>query len=182
MDQDFSFEYTGVYSTVEWDFGDNNAVSTQDAPNYEFSQPGTYTIGLTVNDAESGKSKTVYKDVFIANYDSTRLMNGFIVGFATDISIPDEGEYCYYEDAEQNNLIGCSEGSFDYGFYNSGDQSIYVNAKSVSAGVFGPASLSISDGPWKSTNEQSFTVHSPLRLKSFTVGSAWSNISNLWQI
>jgi PKD repeat protein len=40
----------GPINEWNWDFGDNSGTSTNQFPTYEYTQPGTYTVTLTVTD------------------------------------------------------------------------------------------------------------------------------------
>ena len=66
---DGSTDVNNDIATWAWDFGDGNT-STQQNPSHTFAATGTYTVSLTVTDAE-GQSDTHSMDVSVSDVDIT---------------------------------------------------------------------------------------------------------------
>src|SRR5690606_35585181 len=69
--------FTGVFTdpgvldtfTITWDFGDGSMSSGTLTPTYIFTNPGLYTVTLTVSDDDTGVgSDTLLVDVIQSNY------------------------------------------------------------------------------------------------------------------
>ena len=63
--------------SYQWDFGDGSPVSTVQNPSHSYSNPGPYSVALTVTDAAAGQN-TLTKTNYIA------VSAGVLAGFAAD--------------------------------------------------------------------------------------------------
>ncbi len=61
----FTDQSSGQIAQHQWDFGDNGGSSTDQNPQYTYSQPGTYTVTLTVTDV-NGQSSVAQQQVNVA--------------------------------------------------------------------------------------------------------------------
>ncbi len=57
-----SYDPTNAVKSVEWNFGDGT-VSKESAPQHAFTEPGTYTVTLTVSDMQKQSAEGSYKFV-----------------------------------------------------------------------------------------------------------------------
>lgn len=58
---------TGEFKSVSWDYGDGNT-SSQTSPVYTYSSAGSYTITLTLMDANSNSCDNTTKEITLKNY------------------------------------------------------------------------------------------------------------------
>ena len=49
---------TGTYETVQWNFGDSTPPVTDDHPSHTYTEPGTYTVSLTLNGPAGSDTET----------------------------------------------------------------------------------------------------------------------------
>jgi PKD repeat protein len=53
----FTDQSTGINTSWEWDFGDGST-STKQNPSHTYTEPGTYTVSLTVTGYEGSDTNT----------------------------------------------------------------------------------------------------------------------------
>ncbi|MCF1192322.1 PKD domain-containing protein [Mangrovimonas sp. AS39] len=111
--------------TYEWDFGDGT-ISTEENPSYTYSEPGEYTVILTVNGVEGSTPSTfmasiavgvsVFVPVEVENYDFSLPGTGRVVnwadipGWSSDAATVDSGveEGGWWMPADDNDYSGVS--------------------------------------------------------------------------
>jgi len=178
---DFSYGYTGTEVSHIWSFGDETT-STMQSPTHTYSEPGTYILSLTVNDAITGENVIYKEQITIEEHNSAAIIGHYCVGSVIDLTLDDGNSYCFYLDENETELIACGE-TVNYSFTNTGEHTIYANVDAFPSGEYGPVDLLQDDGPWGSVNMQSFTVSRKMDLISFDVESGYSIFNNEpWRI
>jgi PKD repeat protein len=84
---DFTDQSTGDIISWEWDFGDGSS-SNQQNPSHTYTDPGTYTVSLTITDTEG--SDTAIKDDYISVFGIDPVQG--TIGTEVDITNVDVGE------------------------------------------------------------------------------------------
>ena len=67
---EFTDESTGVPTTWEWDFGDGNS-STEEHPNHQYEESGTYMVSLTATNDLGTDTSTEEIEVYILTVEAT---------------------------------------------------------------------------------------------------------------
>ena len=68
----FNDESTGTISTIEWDFGDGTT-SNELNPNHTYSEPGNYTVTVTITDVEGNTQSFTQTITIVGSMATTHL-------------------------------------------------------------------------------------------------------------
>ncbi len=99
---DDSTQGTGTINQWAWDFGDGN-ISTESSPEHIYTEPGEYTVSLTVSDEYSSHTVTSTEPVVVTEAPPTELtlidspVNGVSYECGENTGVTEQGGklYCY---------------------------------------------------------------------------------------
>ena len=108
---DESTQGTGTINQWQWDFGDGNA-STESSPTHTYTEPGEYTVSLTVSDEYSSHSVTATEPVVVTEAQPTELtlidspVNGISYECGENTGVTEQGGKLYCFEAPVTFSIG----------------------------------------------------------------------------
>ena len=144
--------YGVVAPTCEWTFGDGTASSTAYSPSHVYAQPGTYTVTLSMQDANSGCESTTSATIVVQPFNSAFQMSD---SYVSSGSCPPETVQFYNTSYNYVSLL-----------WNFGDGETVANVTNPShvyaqAGTFYVSLTVINGGGQTLVTEDSVIVREP---------------------
>jgi len=126
---DQSTSYDGI-SSWSWDFGDG-VTSTEQNPTHQYAQDGSYTVSLTVTEADldsDTETKTDYITVYPVNHPPTAVSDAYSVDEDRTLAVAAPGVLSNDTDADGNSLTAVLDTDVKHGTLalNSDGSFVYI--------------------------------------------------------
>lgn len=135
----FTNTSTGNNLTYNWNFGDGNTFSGQTPPPHSYTNPGNYTITLTVNNDHACMDDSIkivnVTDTPVVRFTglNSQYCTGETVTLATDITGANTGNYTWNNG---NNITSSNQSPVNYTYSTEGNYTITLTATDRFCGDF----------------------------------------------